>query len=171
MCEAPARRTDGGSLGWRSAWPLAGRAAVAAWNRGMRTLDLECRRVRDGTCVCGHVLLRSLESRKIGKGVPSGNPKNLKKGPPAFARIDGMTAPLHWAGMFLRAKDTQGVLPRGPIWQRCGIIIFPAGRRAGPGYGCIPAGCAYVGSCVGRRRRAANLLVISIVIRGMGSAR
>jgi hypothetical protein len=75
--------------GAAAAGPLAVSAQLSRHGIGARgTPDLECRRVRDRTCVCGHVLLsRSLESKKIGKGVLSGNPKNLKKGPPGGPRL------------------------------------------------------------------------------------
>jgi hypothetical protein len=45
------------------------------------------------------------------------------------------------------------------------LIMFPAGRPVQ-----LPVGirCAYVGSCVGRRGRTGNLLVISTVTSGVG---
>src|SRR5262249_41628879 len=91
--------------------------------------------------------------------------KSEKRAPRPSPRIDGMTAPLHWAGMFLGERSPGVSFPGGDP----AIIMFLVGRGAGPGCGCPAAiRCTYVGSCVGRRRRTANLLVISTVIRGVG---
>src|SRR5262249_41442729 len=63
----------------------------------MRTLDLECRRVRDRTCVCGSCA--SPAFARVQKNWERGTerePKKSEKGsPPPSPRIDGMTAPLH----------------------------------------------------------------------------